>query len=76
MDLNATDSDGWTALMYAVTVGDAVCVEKLVKAGADISIKNADGETAIDLCKQSKKPDALIEIIDPKGPPRHHRVGD
>ena len=38
MDLNATDSDGWTALMYAVTVGDAVCVEKLVKAGADISI--------------------------------------
>ncbi len=68
MDLNATDSDGWTALMYAVTVGDAVCVEKLVKAGADISIKNADGETAIDLCKQSKKRHPLIQIIDPKEP--------
>ena len=68
MDLNATDSDGWTALMYAVTVGDAVCVEKLVKAGADISIKNADGETAIDLCKQSKKRYPLIQIIDPKEP--------
>ena len=43
-------------------------MEKLVKAGADISIKNADGETAIDLCKQSKKRHPLIQIIDPKEP--------
>ena len=47
MDLNATDSDGWTALMYAVTVGDAVCVAKLIEAGADASIKNNDGDTAM-----------------------------
>ena len=47
VDLNAVDSDGWTALMYAVTVGDAVCVAKLIEAGADASIKNNDGDTAM-----------------------------
>ncbi|MDA9080615.1 ankyrin repeat domain-containing protein [Candidatus Dependentiae bacterium] len=68
VDLNAVDSDGWTALMYAVTVGDAVCVAKLIEAGADASIKNNDGDTAMALCKQSKKRYNLIQIIDPKEP--------
>ena len=68
VDLNAVDSDGWTALMYAVTVGDAVCVAKLIEAGADASIKNTDGDTAMALCKQSKKRYNLIQIIDPKEP--------
>ena len=35
VDLNAQDSDGWTALMYAVTVGGAEAVSKLVAAGVD-----------------------------------------
>mgnify|MGYP001954320234 CR=1 FL=1 len=50
--------------MYAVTVGDAVCVAKLIEAGADASIKNNDGDTAMALCKQSKKRYNLIQIID------------
>ena len=68
VDLNAVDSDGWTALMYAVTVGDAVCVAKLIEAGADASIKNNDGDTPMALCKHSKQRYNLIQIIDPKEP--------
>ena len=54
--------------MYAVTVGDAVCVAKLIEAGADASIKNSDGHTAMDICKQSKKSHPLIKILDPLEP--------
>ena len=68
VDLDAQDGDGWTALMYAVSVGAADAVSKLIAAGVDTSIKNKDGETAMDMCKASKKRHPLIQIIDPKEP--------
>ena len=68
VDLNAQDSDGWTALMYAVTVGGAEAVSKLVAAGVDQSAKNADGDTAMDLAKANAKRHNLIQILDPKEP--------
>ena len=68
VDLNATDRDGWTALMYAVTVGAAEAVGKLVAAGVDATIKNADGDTALDLAKANKKRHNLIQIINPSEP--------
>ena len=68
VDLNAQDSDGWTALMYAVTVGGAEAVSKLVAAGVNQSAKNADGDTAMDLAKANAKRHNLIQILDPKEP--------
>ena len=68
VDLNAVDGDGWTALMYAVSVGAAEAVSRLIAAGVDTSIKNSDGDTAMDMCKASKKRHALIQLIDPKEP--------
>ena len=68
VDLNAQDSDGWTALMYAVTVGGAEAVSKLVAAGVDASVKNTDGDTAMDLAKANSKRHNLIQILDPKEP--------
>jgi ankyrin repeat protein len=68
VDLNATDRDGWTALMYAVTVGAAEAVGKLVAAGVDVTVKNADGDTALDLAKANKKRHNLIQIINPSEP--------
>jgi ankyrin repeat protein len=47
--LNAVDEDGWTALMYACSVGAAEAVTKLMANGADASVKNKDGETAMDM---------------------------
>lgn len=66
--MNAVDEDGWTALMYACYVGSSEAVSKLVANGADISIKNKEGETAMDMCKANKKRHVLIQIIDPKEP--------
>jgi ankyrin repeat protein len=68
VDLDAQDADGWTALMYAVTVGSAATVSALVKAGVKTETKNNDGETAMDLAKANKKRHDLIQIINPTEP--------
>ncbi|HLI84028.1 MAG TPA: ankyrin repeat domain-containing protein [Bryobacteraceae bacterium] len=46
--LNATDENGFTPLMYAATLdfGDTAVLEGLLRAGADKSIRNAEGRTA------------------------------
>ena len=47
-DVNLTDDDGWTALMYAVRYSEGLeCVQSLLDAGADISKKNKYGSTAL-----------------------------
>jgi ankyrin repeat protein len=49
---NAADSDGWTALHLAsfLTFPSASkCVEFLLQSGADHSLKNLDGQTALHL---------------------------
>jgi ankyrin repeat protein len=45
--LNATDENGFTPLMYAATIdfGDTEALQALLRAGADKSIRNADGRT-------------------------------
>jgi len=49
-DLNIkTLSFGWTALHRAVFWNNLEMAEFLVKAGSDLTIKNIDGETALDL---------------------------
>lgn len=68
VDLDAQDADGWTALMYAVTVGSAASVSALIKAGVKTETKNNDGETAMDLAKANKKRHNLIQIINPTEP--------
>jgi ankyrin repeat protein len=46
--VNTTDENGFTPLMYAATIdfGDTAVLQALLKAGADASIRNADGRTA------------------------------
>ena len=45
--LNAMDENGYTPLMYAATIdfGDSKVIEALLRAGADRTIRNADGRT-------------------------------
>ena len=46
--VNLTDDDGWTALMYAVRYNEALeCIEIIMDAGADITIKNRYGSSAL-----------------------------
>ena len=47
-ELNATNSDGNTALIDAATFnGHVDCVKELVKAGAELNATNSDGNTAL-----------------------------
>jgi len=49
VDINAVDDNGYTPLMYAATIdfGDTATLEALLAAGADRTIKNESGRTAL-----------------------------
>merc|ERR1712194_392139 len=55
-DVNAQtkfEAGKMTSLQLAVALSDlAPCAESLIKAGADPSLKNADGDTALDVVKK------------------------
>src|SRR5690242_4983020 len=46
-NVNATDADGSTAIMYASANGDLELVRALIKAGANVKLKNQLGTSAI-----------------------------
>ncbi len=54
--LNAVDDFGYTPLMYAATIdqGDTETLKALIAAGADRSIRNDEGRTALDQAKHYK----------------------
>jgi ankyrin repeat protein len=47
VDINAQESGGWTALMYATAKGNLDIFQILLAAGADVNIKDRSGETAL-----------------------------
>ena len=65
-NVNLKDSDGWTALMYAVRYsGSLECVEKLLEAGADVSEKNSYGFSALVLAAcYNGNPQILNKLLD------------
>ena len=46
-DIDSTDSDGWTALIWAARRGDVNAVDLLIKAGADVNKSNNFGASAL-----------------------------
>jgi len=54
LDINAADSFGYTPLMLAALRGNAEVVRLLLQKGADVSLKNAHGQTAADLATNSE----------------------
>jgi ankyrin repeat protein len=57
--LNKTDDHGTTPLMEAAKFGGEKTVKLLLDAGADKSLKNEDGKTALDLAKKARNSSAL-----------------
>lgn len=51
-DLNAVDTDGWTALMWASWSGLSQVSAKLLQIGADVAIADAKGNTALMIAAQ------------------------
>ena len=62
--VNHVDNNGMTPLLYAASIdfGDTEIVEKLIAAGADVSAKNKEGLTALDLAKKYRHP-RIAEIL-------------
>jgi Domain of unknown function (DUF6438)/Ankyrin repeats (3 copies)/Ankyrin repeat len=64
LDLNAVDSSGWTALMYAAQAGPPVAVEILLKASAKAELRSLEGETAMFAAVSSiQHPDAKVRML-------------
>ena len=62
--LDAVDDFGYTPLMYAATVdeGDTEALKALIAAGADRSIRNDQGRTALEQARRHKHA-ALVDAL-------------
>lgn len=59
VDLNLDNNDGMTALMYAAQSGSLHIVQALVKAGADQTVQDRTGRTALDWAQDSNRQDVV-----------------
>jgi len=66
-DVNHIDKFGMTPLLYAASVGfgDISILEKLIGAGADLSARNKEGLTALDLAKNYNH-QAMVTLLTSK----------
>lgn len=58
-DVNSMDRFGWTAAMSAAFEGHVDVLQTLVKAGADLTISNSQGHTAVSLASQKHHTSAV-----------------
>ena len=65
--VNGQDADGCTALHYAAYSGRVDIVAELMRAGADVEIKDGEGRTASEIAKEVKQ-DGVTKMI-ANGPP-------
>ena len=66
-NVNIQTSDGFTALMYAVLLGKPNLVQEILDYGhPDISIRNADGKTALTLTNNSEINQLLSKTVTPQ----------
>lgn len=64
-DVNAKESSGWTALMFATMLGETEIVKILLDAGAEVNSKTNKGETALQRAEkiQEAKLGDVTEVI-------------
>lgn len=65
-DINATDIHGTTPLMAAVAVGNLGLVNELLQKGADVTICDTDGVSAMDIAEKSNNPEVLRALVKAK----------
>ncbi|CAA0820130.1 Unknown protein [Striga hermonthica] len=67
-DVNASDGDGYTPLMLAAKEANAeMCRLLLLSCGARVGMKNAKGESALSLVKETLNKEAENEILNALG---------
>lgn len=62
LNINAQDSNGWTALMFAVQKNNAVMVKFFLEQGANPGLQTNDEKTALDLAKEQNNSE-IIELL-------------
>ena len=62
--VNLQDSNGSTALHYAVYSRDPAKLRFLLDNGADKNIRNNDGETALEYARNYYYPKECIEVLE------------
>lgn len=60
LDINAVDNAGWSALMYNAKYGNDFITKVLLELGANVNIKNNDGDTALLIASR----ESFFEISD------------
>ncbi|HEY5839658.1 MAG TPA: ankyrin repeat domain-containing protein [Pyrinomonadaceae bacterium] len=64
-NVDAVDENGWTALMHA---DEAETVQVLLNAGANMAIKNNDGDTVLAMANRYKQ-EAVVQLLKSRGAP-------
>lgn len=59
---NATDSDGWSALMFAAAKGHGTVVAQLLKLGAEVNHQSDDGTTSLMAAVTNNHKDAVWRL--------------
>jgi ankyrin repeat protein len=72
--VNRAHRDGWAALGLAARAGDAAIVEALLDAGADVTVVNASGKTALDAARLNKH-DAVAALLEARSEPESSAGG-
>ena len=68
--IDASAPNGATPLMMAAEFGNIAAVQLLLDAGADASIKNRLGQTALDYARRGNRPDAIKVLSELAARPR------
>lgn len=65
LSVDVRDKVGNTALMMAITSGEIKTVERLLKEGADLDLKNFNGQTALDfaLSPSTRNKEAIVTTL-------------
>ncbi len=65
LSVDVRDRVGNTALMMAITSGEIKTVERLLKEGADLDLKNFNGQTALDfaLSPSTRNKEAIVTTL-------------
>lgn len=63
-DPNAVDNEeGWSSLMFAAAEGNVKVVEILLDYGADVSLKDKDGETAVEFARNNNH-EQVVKLLE------------
>jgi len=64
VDVNASDADGWTALMFATFKGHKEVVQVLLDAGANVNAQSQDGTTPLMTATFRNHPGVVQMLMD------------